>query len=135
MTKLQVIIMATFLSSIFSCGNKNSDNSEQTKSKKTLVGSTLDNINNSEHSVIQFQVDGKLCFAAINQYFKNFENRSDFPFSLWVTVETRDKNDEGHPVDTEAILFNSLEDSLIENFVAKTHFALLEGGHVTVTEN
>jgi hypothetical protein len=125
MTKLKVIIMATFLSSLFSCGNKKSENSEQSKSVNTPVGSTWDNINNSEHSVVQFEVDGKLCFATINQYFKNYKNKGDFPFSLWVKVETRDKNNEGHPVDEEAVLFNSLEDSLIETFISKTAFCYI----------
>jgi hypothetical protein len=125
MTKLKVMFMATFLSSLLSCSNNKSDNSQQTRSMETLVGSTLDNINNSEHAVIQFQINGKVCFATINQYFKNFPNKGDFPFSLWVTVETLEKNDEGHPVDTEAILFNSLEDSLIENFVKKTPFCFI----------
>ena len=97
MTTLKVIIMATFLSSLFSCNNNKSDNLAKTKSIDTLVGSTLENINNSEHSVIQFQIDGKMCFATINQYFKNYNNKSDFPFSLWVTVETLEKNEEGHP--------------------------------------
>lgn len=124
MTKLKVIIMATFLSSLFSCSKK-SDNSEQSKSTETAVGSTWDNINNSEHSVVQFEVDGKLCFATINQYFNNYENKKDFPYSLWVTVETRDKNDKGHPVDEEALLFNNLEDSLIESFISKTPFCFI----------
>lgn len=125
MTKLKVMIMVTFLSSLFSCNSKKSDNSVQSKSMETIVGSTLDNINNSEHSVVQFQIDGKVCFATINQFFKNYKNKSDFPFSLWVTVETLEKNDERHPVDSEAILFNSLEDSLIDNFVAKTPFCFI----------
>jgi hypothetical protein len=123
--KLKVIIMATFLSSLFSCGNKKSDNLEQTQSRSTIVGSTWDNINNSQHSVFQFVIDEKLCFATINQYFKDYENKSNFPYSLWVTVETKDKNEEGHPVDTEALLFNNLEDSLIEKFVIKTPFCFI----------
>ena len=124
MTKLKVIIMASFLSALFSCNNKTSDKSAETKSAKA-IGSTLDNINNSPHSIIQFEIDEKVCFATVNQFFKNYKNKSDFPFSLWVTVETLEKNDKGHPLDTEAVLFNSLEDALIANFIAKTSFCFI----------
>lgn len=79
---MRKIIMATLLSTLFSCFNKNVDNTNKTKASDTLVGSTLDNINNSQHSVIQFQIDNKLCFATINQYFKDFKNKKAFPYSL-----------------------------------------------------
>lgn len=85
-----------------------------------LVGSTLDNINNSEHTIIKFQVDNKLCFATINQFFKDYKNKSKFPFSLWITVETRDQNENGHPTDTEATMFNNTEDSLIAQLLPRT---------------
>ena len=117
--------MATFLSALFSCNTKTVDNSKQAMTTDTIVGSTLDNINNSQHSIIQFQVDNKLCFATINQYFKNYKSKSAFPFSLWVTVETLEKNDKGHPLDAEATLFNSLEDSLIDHFVTRTPFCFI----------
>lgn len=90
-----------------------------------LLGSTLENINNSEHSVVQFQVDGKLCFATVNQFFKDYDRKSDFPLSLWITVETKDKNEQGHPVDKEAELFNNLEDSLISALDGKTPYCYI----------
>jgi hypothetical protein len=122
---MKKIILATILSTLFSCFSKSADNTNREKHSDMLVGSTLDNINNSVHSVVQFQVDNKVCFATINQYFKYFNNKKAFPYSLWITVETLNKNSEGHPVDTEANLFNSIEDSLIDHFVSKTPFCFI----------
>jgi hypothetical protein len=119
------LILAIFLSTLFSCNTKTVANSKQVMTTDTIVGSTLDNINNSEFSLIQFHVDDKLGFATINQYFRNYKSKSSFPFSLWVTVETLEKNGQGHPLDTEATLFNSLEDSLIDHFVTKTPFCYI----------
>lgn len=122
---MKKIITATILSTLLSCIGKKSDSQIESNSNDSLVGSTLDNINNSEHSVIQFQIEGKTCFATINQHFKNYKYKKDFPFSLWITVEALEKNDEGHPVDSEATLFNNLEDSLIEKFISKTPFCFI----------
>lgn len=114
--------MIAFLSTLFSC-NK-ATNNEPKKTEK-FIGSTLENINNSEHAVIQFQIDNKICFATINQSFKSYKNKSSFPFSLWITVETKNKNDSGHPVESEANLFNNLENSLIDKFILKTPFCYI----------
>jgi len=122
---MKKIIIITILSSLFSCSNRNMDKPKQTKSTETLVSSNLDNINNSQYSVVKFQIDNKLCFATINQFFKNYKNKNSFPFSLWVTVETLDKNENGHPVDSEALLYNNLEDSLIGHFISKTPFCFI----------
>jgi|GEM_PF-6610943 len=125
MTRLKGITVAIFLCTMFSCDSKKTDKEIQAKPTDNIVGSTLDNINNSEHSIVQFQIDGEVCFATINQYFKDFKNKNSFPLSLWVTVETLEKNDKGHPVDSEATLFNNLEDSLILKFVSKTPFCYI----------
>ncbi len=121
---MKKIIVVIFLCALFSCGKKSTDSQTQTKFD-AIVGSTKENIDNSEHAVIQFQIDNKQCFAAINQYFKDYQNKKNFPFSLWVTVETLEKNEQGHPVDTEATLFNSLEDSLIDKFISRTPFCFI----------
>lgn len=117
--------MLTLLSSLFSCVNKNTDNSTQTKKVDSIIGSTIENIDNSQHTVIQFEIDNKLCFATINQFFKNYKDKNSFPFSLWITVETLDKNENGHPTGEEAFLFNNLEDSIISHFASRTPFCFI----------
>jgi hypothetical protein len=119
------ILNVIFLIILFSCGAKKKDSTINIKPTEKLVGSTLDNINNSQHAVIEFNVDNKLCFATINQYFKGFSNKKAFPYSLWITVETKEKNRNGHPVDAEAIMYNKLEDSIIYHFISSTPFCFI----------
>lgn len=117
--------MATLLGMLVSCFGKHSDNQTDKQLSESLVGSTWENINNSPHNVVQFEVEGKVCFATINQFFKNYKDKRLFPNSLWVKVETLEKNEYGHPLDKEADLFNQLEDSLIGCFVDKTPFCFI----------
>jgi hypothetical protein len=100
----------------------------ETSKKNTLtinLGSTIQNINSAEHVLLEFEVEHKTCYALINQYFKAYKYKSDFPFSLWITVETKNKNSNGHPTEGEALLFNQIEDSLIAKLEAVTQFCFI----------
>lgn len=107
------------------CGPDSRQETNHTTPIDTVTGSTLKNINESEHVVIQFEIDGKPCFATINQAFKSFKNKQAFPLSLWITVETQQRNPNGHPTNDETTLFNNIEDSLIETFDKKTPFCFI----------
>ena len=49
---MKQLIMAALLLTLFSCMNKKSTKDSE---KKEIIGSTIENINNSPHSVIRFQ--------------------------------------------------------------------------------
>jgi hypothetical protein len=95
------------------------------ESKELMKGSTIQNIDSAEHTVLQFVIDNKVNYATINQYFRDYKEKAHFPLSLWVTVETLNKNETGHPIDDEAVLFNSLEDSLISHIAASMPFCYI----------
>lgn len=130
---MKYLLIITLLFSIYSCRSKNSDTSTPALSKDTVlkpiqdssIGSTPDNINNPNYAVIEFKIEEKLCIAIINQYFKNYSYKKSFPFSLWITIETKEKNENGHPLPAEGILFNTLEDSLVNSFISKTPFCYI----------
>jgi hypothetical protein len=108
---------------LLSCNNNKMEASQKTVIHN--VGSTIQNINDAEHILLKFQIDNKTCFALINQHFSGYKHKQDFPFSLWITVETKNKNSQGHPIDSEALLFNDIEDSLIEVLAASTPFCFI----------
>lgn len=112
------------LTIMLSC-NMNTGQNPKSKKTDTVAGSTLANIEEAEYSMSQFEIDNKLCFATINQYFKEYKHKVAFPYSLWVTVETSKKNKNGHPTDDEALIFNNLEDSLITTLAEKTPFCYI----------
>ena len=110
---------------LIGCNQSISQETNNIEKVDTVIGSTFQNINDAQHSVIQFEVDNKLCFATINQFFKDYKNKQAFPYSLWLTVETLEKNVNGHPTNEEATLFNNLEDGLVEAFDGKTPFCYI----------
>lgn len=93
----------------------------------TVIGSTLENIENSKYEGIKFNVGEEKCIAVINQYFKNFKQKDKFPYSLWITVETKDKS--GYPGEIESNKFITLEDSIISKISCMTPFCYI--GHTT----
>ena len=100
-----------------SCGQRTNDSQ--------IIGSTIENINNSEWSVAEFWVDDEKCFVSVNQYFQNYPSQSNFPYCLWITVGTKEQNDNGHPTSDEAQLFNQLEDSVILQLDGKTPYCFI----------
>ena len=118
---MKYFIVTLLLLILISCNSKEEEN----QMDKMILGSTVENINNSQYSVIRFKINDEECFATINQYFNNFKYKSDFPCSLWITVETKDKNTNGHPTDQEAELYNSLEDSIVLQFDTKTPYCYI----------
>ena len=130
---MKYLLIIASLFSVYSCSSKKNNASISALSKDTLlrpiqdssIGSNLDNINNSTHEVVEFKIEEKPCIAIINQYFKKYSYKKSFPFSLWITVETKEKNENGHPIPTESSLFNTLEDSLINSFISKTPFCYI----------
>jgi len=99
-------------------------NGQDVKNEDTIavIGSTVANINDAKFSMMQFEIETKLCFATINQNFKDYKHKNTFPYSIWVTVQTSNKNENGHPTDDEALIFNDLEDSLIATLAEKIPF-------------
>lgn len=69
---------------------------------------------------LDFLVHGKPCNALINQGYKNFKEKKDFPLSLFITINTIEKDSIGHPTDKEAKIFNSLESEILSQLVSET---------------
>jgi hypothetical protein len=122
--EMKLLLFIPLLSIFVSCNMSNSQN-HKNEDTVAIIGSTVANINAAEFSLVEFEIESKLCFATINQYFKNYDHKSAFPYSLWVTVETVRKNDNGHPTDDEAQIFNDLEDKLIATFASGARFCYI----------
>jgi hypothetical protein len=51
-----------------------------------------------------------LIFITANYAYKDYKFKSDYPWFLWIEVETKDKNKNGHPTSGEAKILNQMED-------------------------
>jgi hypothetical protein len=121
--RLNLLFLILILLSITSCLNKKNE------ANMNIIGSTIENINNSKYSGVEFNIEDEYCVGTINEYFKGYKNKVDFPYSLWITVETKDKNNDGHPTGEESFLFNQIEDGIIEKLDKKTPYCYI--GHIT----
>lgn len=71
-------------------------------------------------AILKLNMPEGLAFATVNNAYKNYPNKSFYPFFVGVELEIIDKNDNGHPVDSEAEKLNQIQND-IENFLKKEH--------------
>lgn len=94
------------------------------------VGSTWENTNNAKYTVMPYMNGNDTCFAMMNEYFKTFDRKAQFPFFMLVSAQTEKNNVKGFPEPEEQDVQNRLEDSLIMFFDrTKTPFCFI--GHST----
>ncbi|WP_411275220.1 DUF695 domain-containing protein [Daejeonella sp.] len=80
---------------------------------------------------LQFEMDGKPCVAVINKQYKDFKNKALFPLSLFLLVNTLEKDKMGHPTEKEAAAFHELQTKIIRELSAQ--FAFCHVGTTTMT--
>jgi len=63
--------------------------------------------------------DGSLAIGGFNRGYKNYEEKSNYPWSLKITMELDKKNcnPNGLPMDSESKLVNQIEDELVEKML------------------
>lgn len=64
-------------------------------------------------TTLKFEMDGKPCVAVINKQYKEYKNKAAFPLSLFLMVNTVDKDQNGHPTEKEAVIFHELQSRII----------------------
>lgn len=62
---------------------------------------------------LKFELDGKPCVAVINTQYKDFKSKSLFPLSLFIMINTKDQDKNGHPTEKEASVFYDLQTKVI----------------------
>lgn len=82
-------------------------------------------------TTLQFEMDGKPCSAVINKQYKDFKSKSSFPLSLFLLVNTLEKDKNAHPTEKEAIAFHELQTSIIRELSAE--YAFCHVGTTTMT--
>lgn len=77
-----------------------------------------ENANHSESKIprpedifttLRFEIDGKTCLAVINNNFIDFKGKADYSLSLFLMVNTVEKDANGQPTEKESALFHELQ--------------------------
>lgn len=92
---------------LISCSQSN--NKKETAGAEKAVPLTPQDV----FTTLKFELDGKPCVAVINKQYKDFKNKAAFPLSLFLMVNTLDKDQNGHPTEKEAVIFHELQSRII----------------------
>lgn len=69
---------------------------------------------------LEFILDGKPCIALVNQGYKDFKKKKEFPLSVFITINTVEKDSLGHPTEKEAKVFNAIESKILSELAFET---------------
>ena len=67
---------------------------------------------------LQFETDGKPCIASINDRYIGFKEKSIYSLSLFIIVNTLEKDRNGHPTEKEALFFNTFQTQILKELSA-----------------
>ena len=59
-------------------------------------------------------------FLIVNEAYNNYPNKKYFPWCIQITLEYKDKNENGLPSESEADILNKIEDDM-EAFIKQSH--------------
>jgi hypothetical protein len=86
--------------------------------------------NNATYTGFEFEVDGYPALAIINTDLKKLENRSQYPYSVFIQIVPETFNENGHPEAGEYDYLNEVEKKIIEYLEEQTQSVHV--GHTTV---
>ncbi len=97
------LLMLCILPMISCSQGRKSDNQAKTDTLKTRERFTS----------LEFEADGKPAIAVINTEYKDFKGKALFPVSLFITINTKQKDKNGHPAGEEPVIFHALQTKII----------------------
>lgn len=104
----------------------------QNKSSESPSAAAIENLKAEERfTTLKFEIEGKPSVAVINNQYKDFKGKSLFPLSLFITINTKDKDKNGHPTEKEAVIFHSLQTKIIADL--SSQFVYCHAGTTTMT--
>lgn len=103
----------------------------QNKSSEIPTAVTTENLKAEERfTTLKFEIEGKPSVAVINKQYKDFNGKLLFPLSLFITINTKDKDKNGHPTEKEAVIFHSLQTKIVDNL--SSQFVYCHAGTTTM---
>ncbi len=85
---------------------------------------------NATYTGFEFEADGYPALAIINSDLKKMENKSQYPYSVFIEIVPDRFNEYGHPEEEEYDYLNEVEKEIIEYLEEQTQSVHV--GHTTV---
>lgn len=93
------------------CGNNN--NPAQLKRQQLAL--KADSVSKQRFKTLEFMVDDKPSFATIDTRYIDFKQKKEFALSLFITVNTLEKDSVGQPTKKEAEIYSGIEADILKN--------------------
>ncbi|MGB4397795.1 MAG: DUF695 domain-containing protein [Daejeonella sp.] len=119
-----IYFIVLFMLPLVSCSQTNT---KETDTQKQLVLSKPEDT----FTTLQFEFEGKPCVAVINKQYKDYKNKFMFPLSLFLKVNTLEKDKNEHPTEHEYLAFHELQTAIIRALSAE--FTFCHVGATTMT--
>lgn len=116
MNTTKILLILIFLPAfLFSCGTEKVEKREDTSSRKDSI------------IAIEGTLQGKPIKARVNSVYKNFTRKSEFPFHLMISIDMKEKDEQGFPsanesaalIAVEEYFFKKLSDTTRYHFVGR----------------
>ncbi len=88
------------------------------------------NSEKATYTGFEFEVEGHPAVAIINMDLKMLENKSAYPYSVFITMIPDSFNENGHPINEEYDYLNEVEKQIISYLESQTES--LHVGHTTL---
>jgi hypothetical protein len=98
-----------FLIPLISC-SQNKTGTDKTKIEAPIIKQSF--------TSLQFEKDGKPCIASINDRYIGFNEKSNYSLSLFIIVNTLEKDKNGHPTEKETLFFNNFQTQILQELSA-----------------
>ena len=77
------------------------------------LNDTTKNVTTDKFVVLKFMAENKPCTASLNTKYKNFNNKADYPLSVFITISKSSTNKKVE-VSQDSIQFNNLEINILK---------------------
>lgn len=85
----------------------------QNKTTDTPVEKNQKLVPEQKFTTLKFEAEGKPCIALINNRYIGYKEKAKQSLSLFIMVNTIEKNKDGHPLEKESEIFNTLQTEII----------------------
>lgn len=108
---LFLLLIITFFTA---CGNNN-----QLSIKQKQLSIKADSASRQKFKTLEFMIDNKPALAIIDTRYQDFKDKKEFSLSLFITINTLDKDKNGHPTKKESEAYSFLETDVIKELDQK----------------
>lgn len=105
-----ILILILLGITLIACGSE-----ERKANNIAILAAEADSIAKPRFATMHFTINDKLYQAKIDQRYKDFEHKTEFSLSVFITINTVNQDEKGHPTPDENKVFTQLESDILRS--------------------